>query len=278
MSENIKDRISLSVIFPIYRVDNFLGEAILSLINQSFKDFEIIFVVDHGAEKDFQLFISNNEYINQLHYKCIFLTLKGLSYALNRGIEESRGLFIARMDSDDISHSSRFKKQINHMLANEKIGVLGCRVEIINEVGHTLSNANIKFYKSNKKILSVLRYRNPMCHPALMFRRDALLDIGGYMFGGYAEDYELLLRLARRGKYDFENLDERLFYYRKHHNQSTNISNAYRAFSDVSGFLFSEFIRTRDFHYLFGILVLWPPLRVARNFLLNMQYRDNSLR
>jgi glycosyltransferase involved in cell wall biosynthesis len=259
--------ISLSVLIPVHKIDIFFESAIQSMADQTFKNFEVIFLVDSTIAVNFDLALKDSKSARTLSYKCVYLSLKGLSYALNRGIEESSCHFIARMDADDVSSPKRFERQINFLINNDDISVVGCRVGLIDESGNKVFGKKFRYYENNNQIVSALYYRNPLCHPALIFRKEVLINVGGYTHGGYSEDHELFLRIARLKKYKFANLNEELFYYRRHSSQSTNISNSYYAFFDISGFLFSEFLRTRNWRCILGMFAIYPPIRRARNFI-----------
>lgn len=255
----------LSVLFPIHKVDEYFEPALNSVIDQQFTDFEVIFLVSVQSLKSFYIEISRILGFKVLDYRVVEIGLRGLAYALNRGIELSQGDFIARMDADDVSFPARFHMQICFLRDNPAYSIVGCRVKIIDNFGDIIHGKEFGFYRTDKEIRRVIRYRNPMCHPALMFRKSVLTDVNGYLYGGYSEDHALFLRIARNVNYKFANLDEVLFYYRRHSTQSTDISNAYPAFYEISGFLFSEFLRSRDLRCIVGMVVIYPPIRRLRN-------------
>jgi hypothetical protein len=169
------------------------------------------------------------------------------------------------MDSDDISQPTRFEKQLNFLEENPNYVAIGCRVDLIDEFGEVIDGHYFKFFKGNKKIRSALKYRMPLCHPALMFRTKTLLANSGYMYGNTSEDHELYLRMARNPDNLFENLSENLHSYRKHSNQLSGYANSFNAYVNIAGFLFTEFLRTWNPIYVIGIVANNPILRKWRN-------------
>ena len=105
------------------------------------------------------------------------------------GIGESYGEYIARMDSDDISLPERFEEQVRYLDENKDVDVLGCRVRLIDSVSESLERS-YPYFQSNRDIRRVLPFRNPLMHPALMFRKSVLLSVQGYKYGHTSEDHE----------------------------------------------------------------------------------------
>ena len=214
----------------------------------------------------------------QLHVSFIRLQIKNRNKLLNlkkynkgqwRDYElvikynQSNSKYIARMDSDDISHPLRFEKQINFLENNKKYVAVGSRVELINEEGVRLSQV-VKFYENDSEIRKALKYRMPLCHPAMMFRAETLKLNKGYLYGNSAEDHELFIRITRDKNCLFKNLPDNLLSYRRHDNQLTNIKHARKAYCNISGFMFTELMLTGNFMYLLGIFSYHPILRRIR--------------
>jgi glycosyltransferase involved in cell wall biosynthesis len=253
----------LTVLMPIKCVDGFLKLALQSLKDQTFEDYvchilagelpyDIMHELDEIICRDSRFIVHN-------------LDLGGISFALNYGINLTKTKYLARMDGDDISHPMRFQKQIYYLDNNPECAVVGSRVELIGEDGKKIGQ-QFKFYENNIDIRNALKYRMPLCHPALIFRTDVLLSCKGYLHGNTAEDYELYIRIARDDKHLFKNLPDLLFSYRRHDHQLTNIRWAHKAFCNISGFLFTEFMLSGDPMYIIGILANHPFIRKSRSF------------
>tara|TARA_B100000780_G_scaffold237574_1_gene178715 strand:+ start:1220 stop:2011 length:792 start_codon:yes stop_codon:yes gene_type:complete len=254
----------LTVLMPVGSMDEFLPSAFRSIQNQTYKDFVCHILCgklgDDELKAIVELVSKDERFV--LHH----LHLNGISFALNYGVNLVKTKYVARMDSDDISHPLRFEKQINFLEESPEYIMVGCRVNLIDERGDEVKQ-QFKFFESDKAIRKALRYRMPLCHPAIMFRSQILFTHRGYMYGNTSEDHELYLRIARNPKNLFKNLPDHLFSYRRHVNQLTDSSNAWRAYCNIAGFLFTEFMLTKHPVYLLGILASHPLLRKIRLFL-----------
>ena len=254
----------VSVVMGIGRIDPYFREAIDSILAQSFQDFEFLIVIDAAIRelKDEIL----RSYPRGDRIKLLLSTsLGGLAYKLNIGIGEARGEYIARMDADDISRPDRLLEQVRYMDEHKDVAVLGCRVQMIDSNSIRIER-NYPFYESDREIRRMLPLRNPMVHPALMFRRSALYSVNGYRYGNAAEDYEMFLRIARDPELRFHNLDKILFDYRRHALQVTGLSRVKINYQEKAGFLFTEFLRTGSPKYLCGILLMHPFVYRTRMF------------
>jgi hypothetical protein len=98
-----------------------------------------------------------------------------------------------------------------------------------------------------------------------MLRKTAVIGVQGYKYGhSGAEDYEMFIRMARNPNVKFHNLDRVLLDYRRHPAQLTDPSRMRSQFADISGFLFTEFLRTHSPKYILGMLILHPWGRALR--------------
>ena len=253
----------LTVLMPIARIDRFLPIAINSLKMQTFDKFICHILtgqLDIGEMQKLEALISNDS-----RFEVHQLSLGGIAFALNYGINLSKSKYIARMDGDDVSHPLRFEKQIKFLEQNPNYVAVGCHVDLIDQDGHKF-NKSFKFYENDLQIRRALKYRMPLCHPAMIFRASSMISNNGYMYGNTAEDHELYLRMARDSNGLFKNLPEKLFSYRKHRDQLTNIKYANKAYCNMAGFMFTEFLLSNNPIYLVGIFANLPLLRRARNF------------
>jgi glycosyltransferase involved in cell wall biosynthesis len=255
----------VSVVMAIGRGDAYLGPAISSILSQSFQDFEFLIVVDAGiaeVREDLKREYGHLSKVRILESP----SLGGIALALNLGIGRARGEYIARMDGDDISLPLRLERQVKYLDEHPNTAVLGCRVRLIGAESEDLRQT-YSFYGSNRAIRRMLPLRSPMVHPALMIRKTALFAVGGYKYCHSAEDHEMYLRMARDPKLEFENLSEILFEYRRHDSQGTNDAFYKRRYSEMGGYLFTEFIRSHSPAYLVGIIGIHPWARRIRSLL-----------
>jgi len=205
----------LSVLLPIKNEDVYILEKCLNSIqNQTFKDFELI-IIDDSNHQDIISFLDNFCKYSNLKVKLIRKKRKNsnLASALNIGIDCSCGTYLARLDSDDIQKNSRFEIQISFLQTNPNIYVVGSNVDIIDESGSILG---VKHYPEfNHLIKKYLSIFNPLCHSALMFRREFFFEVGYYDENLFrAEDYSLWLEARELDLVNFHNIQENLVLYR----------------------------------------------------------------
>lgn len=200
----------VSVIMPVRNGGRFIGKAIDSILNQTYKNTEII-VVEEGSDDGSTVDILES-YGNKI--KCFFLTEhNGVAGALNFGLEHASGEYIARMDADDIAMPDRLLKQVTFLKTHSDIGVLGTECDIIDENDKIVDKLTPGYY-SDSQIKAKLMFENSIIHPTVMIRR-SLIDQGWrYDISYYAEDLNLWTRMASEGV-QFANLPERLLYYRR---------------------------------------------------------------
>lgn len=258
----------LTILMPVYEINQFLPKAIESLKLQTFKDYECYILTPELKDED--IIKLKSIIAHDPRFIIHKLALGGIAFALNYGINITKSKYLARMDADDISHKKRFQKQIDFLEKNPDYVVVGCRVQLVDSNGQKIKH-NFKFYENDSEIRKALRYRNPMCHPALIFRTKTLIQNKGYLYGNNCEDHELFLRIARDSNSKFKNLSESLFSYRRHDHQLTDIKYAKKAYCNIAGFMFTEFMLTFNFTYLIGVFSYHPILRKIRAKLKNFK-------
>ena len=121
----------VSVLMAVNRVDGYLGPAVESILQQTFREFDFLIIVDAGwrsLRDEVARLGAAIEGIKILQAP----SLGGLAFALNMGIAEARGEYIARMDGDDLSRPERLEEQVRYMDEHGGVAVLGCRVQLIN--------------------------------------------------------------------------------------------------------------------------------------------------
>jgi len=197
----------VSVLMPVYNTaEEFLREAIESILNQTFTDFEFIIINDGSTNNAKETILSYED--KRISYVENEQNI-GLIKTLNKGLSLAQGEFIARMDSDDISLPKRFEKQVEFFEKNPEIGILGTWFKYIP------SNRVIEPFTDSKKIKECLLVNsNTIGHPTVMIRK-SVIDEFSIKYDEnaiYVEDYALWLSLI--DKVNFANLDEVLLEYR----------------------------------------------------------------
>lgn len=193
----------ISVIMPVYNTEeNYLREAIESILNQTFTDFEFL-ILNDGSTNNVQEVL---ESYDDKRIKIIQGKHKGVGYARNHLVKISQGKYIATMDSDDIALPERLEKQYNYLESHQEISILGSFIKCFPQ-------ERIIKYITHPRYLDCLK-ACPVAHPTIMMR---LSDLKKYNLNydknlKTAEDYDLWSRAISHLK--FENLPEVLLYYR----------------------------------------------------------------
>lgn len=184
----------ISIIFPVYNAENTIATAIESIINQTYKDWELIIINDGSIDNSKEIALSFND--SRIKFFDNFQN-QGIVYTLNRGLSLSNGEYIARMDSDDISLPERFEKQIEYLEGNA-LDLIGCMTRRIDMEGNCLIPIANKSY-SPSTIEKCLKYDNCIAHPTWLVRKSVFVKLRGYRNFKACEDYDFLLRCVYNG-------------------------------------------------------------------------------
>ncbi len=202
---------AISILMPCHSL-RYLAASIESIDTQTLskKDFEIVLVADRIDIIGAQTILDNSK----LNYRILESTKPGIVPALNLGLSKVTSKYIARMDDDDLMLPNRLENQLNYLDTHPDYVLLGGQIELIDE-----SNNHIGYSKYKKVVRcqteSILK-SNPLAHPAAMFVRERVVEIGGYR-SFLPEDWDLWIRLCEIG--NVGNLDEVLIKYRVHSSQ-----------------------------------------------------------
>ena len=204
----------ISVIMGVARYDEYLPQAIDSILEQSFADFELIVVANGVSCTEIELRI-REKYSGEVRLKIITSPIAQLAHALNLGIEVMRFQYIARMDADDISRPDRLEKQFL-FLKNNDLDMVGCDLRLIDKFGNHLGT---RVYPKGKAIGKYLGFKNCFAHNTVLMKKSIVLAARGYNAGFNSEDYDLWLRL-RRLSVKWDNMEDTLVDYRIHEESS----------------------------------------------------------
>jgi glycosyltransferase involved in cell wall biosynthesis len=216
----------ISVIMGVYREKpEYIRLSIESILQQTYTDFEFIIVLDDPDNiealqllKEYEK--SDNRIIVLVNDKNI-----GLAMSLNRAMGIARGKYLARMDADDISLPTRFRRQVEVMESHKEISVLGTNKNIMNESGEIVSKGgHLPTTADDTK--KVLKYENIIVHPSVLMRTEDIKTIDGYRDFPTTQDLDLWLRVLTSGM-NICNIDEFLINYRIN-SQGISMSKAYR--------------------------------------------------
>lgn len=211
----------ISVIMPVFNSEAYLKEAIDSILNQTFEDFEFIIINDGSSDNSLRI-INNFEderivLINQKN--------KGIIASLNKGLETAKGEFIARMDSDDVSLPDRFEKQLK-LMKSDNIDICGGNFTTINSSGISLKSYTTP--RTHDFCTLSLLSKVPFAHPSVIIRSDFLKKYNlkyGQSNIKKAEDLDLWIRIHEKGG-KFSNVNETIFKYRIINNSLSSVNNS----------------------------------------------------
>jgi glycosyltransferase involved in cell wall biosynthesis len=210
----------VSVLMPVYNGDKYIKEAIQSLLEQTYSNFEII-VIDDGSNDNTQFVVENEFSDSRIHYIRNEKNLGNIEN-MNKGLNFCHGKYIARMDQDDIALPQRFEKQVALMEDDSSIVLCGTSLNRFSTEYSIIDNRG----GGDEKMKPLLMFDTAVNHPSSMFRRSVLIENNlkyplDYL---YAEDYGLWYQLSKYGK--IVNLPDILLRYRMH---GSNLSMKFNA-------------------------------------------------
>ena len=205
----------ISVVMSVYNGEKFLEEAIESILNQTYKNFEFIIINDGSTDASLEV-LSGYQRKNK---KIVLISRenKGLISSLNEGIKKSKGKYIARMDADDVSLPTRFEDQINYIESNN-LDMCGTATNIYSDCKYL--NKNI-YPETDHEIKFSLMFSSPFAHSSVMMKK-SIFRVVKYEDYKYAEDYKLWIDVALSG-FIMGNMNKILLRYRLHDGQISNI-------------------------------------------------------
>jgi glycosyltransferase involved in cell wall biosynthesis len=241
MSENI------SVLMCSNKFDDMFRKSVISILNQTFTDFEFVIVINNVSN---ETFVSLEQFCIDERIYLVRTSLIGLPVNLNVGLSYCTSKIICRMDADDISYPERLNVLWQYMLANPDIDVCGSAYDIIDETDSAIRE--VAPVQSNNEIRRALYYKNPFCHPSVMFRKNIVEHLGGYSNYKFAEDYDLWLRLSDSKNIIFSNLPDKLLGYRS---IGGDARGAVRAYLSVADSYFHKSLRTGNPLYIVSLFI-----------------------
>ena len=204
----------VSVLLATYNAMPFLPAAVESILQQTFRDFELI-LVDDGSTDDSAQYL---ESLSDQRIKYIRQENAGLAAALNHGITHCRGEYIARMDGDDISLPQRFAEQVAFLDKNQDIGCVGTQTA---PFGSARVGGDLRLPTNHDEIYQALwTGAHAIVHASVMMRTELVREVNGYWpFRLVAEDYDFFLRLGEISR--LATID-RVLYHTRFHMASIN--------------------------------------------------------
>lgn len=168
-----------------------LRTSIESILNQTYKNFELLIIDDCSNERSTKIIESYNDNRIKLVHNEKNL---GLAQSLNRGLEIASGKYIIRMDTDDISYPDRIQKQLEFAEKHPEYSIIAGRANYFNENGIYGTNSKIGKIEQND-----LLFGTPFIHPSMIIRKKDILAVGGYPLYKRCEDYAMVMEMYAKG-------------------------------------------------------------------------------
>ena len=203
-----------SVLMSVYNRENpdFLQQSLDSIFNQTLPPAEVVLVQDGPLDDELQQVIDCCQKAHKELKTVKLTTCHGLGSALNEGLRHCSYDLVARMDTDDLAKPERFKTQIEWMEQHPDTDVCGCWIdEFTGDTSNVISSR--KPPRDHQDIVKFARKRNPINHPTVVFRRQAVEKAGGYQHFYLFEDYYLWTRMIMEGS-RFHNIQDSLLFFR----------------------------------------------------------------
>jgi len=194
----------ITVLLPTYNSEKYISQAIWSILNQTFKEFEFL-IIDDGSTDDTERVVKSFldkriNYIKKEH--------TGLADTLNYGLKIAKHDWVARMDADDISHPQRLELQMNYLSDNKDIDWISCWYAVFdNKLRY-----KFKLPEFSDEIVKNLVLSSSICFAGSIFSKNKIIKNNGFK-GEVFEDYDFLLRVKNHLR--FYNVQEILYFQRK---------------------------------------------------------------
>jgi len=208
----------VSIILSSYNHGKYIADAIQSILNQTFNDFELIIIDDASKDDTFKILQTFNDPRMKIQYNKVNL---GVNVNRNRYIEQAKGEYIAIMNADDEWLPTKLEKQVKFLDENPEIGAVFTHANIIDDKGDDFADKDHPYYnefheqnRTRFEWLNIFFYSgNHLCHPSVLMRKKCHEDIGYYDLRlGQLVDYDLWIRLCM--KYDIHVIPEKLIKFR----------------------------------------------------------------
>lgn len=208
------DSVLVTVLIPVYNGAMYLREAVESILNQTYRNFELLIIDDGSTDNSEEVILSFND--PRIRYLSNSIN-QGLINTLNLGLRSAKGKYIARMDQDDISLPNRIEKQVDFLENNSEIGLVGTAFQIIGDEKYHA------YYSDHDHIKLAFVFYNSISHPTVMLRSEICKEHSLFYHKEYihAEDYKMWIDFVLKTK--IANIPEVLIKYRKHDTQICNV-------------------------------------------------------
>jgi len=200
----------VTVLMAVYNAEKYLRQAIESILNQTFTDFELLIVDDGSSDSSPEIIRSYQDPRIRVIRNS---TNRGIAYSRKKALELARGEYVAVLDADDVALRERLQVQAEYLDANADVQLIGSAYEVIDENGNVVRTCTVP--TDPLTIRWKLLFGNCIAHSTAMFRRVTALEVGGYDERmTLAEDFDLYIRINKHGQ--IAQLDRPLVQWRRH--------------------------------------------------------------
>src|SRR5260221_9413638 len=187
---NINDP-QLTVLMPAYNAAKYIKDAIVSVLEQSFTDFELL-VINDGSTDDTAKIVSS---FNDSRIVLVSQENKGIAAALNLGLTYAKAPYIARFDADDICNKNRLKIQYDFITAYPQYSIIGSAADYIDAEGHYIFTHHPEGHL-NEEIQQLKYSVCPFIHSSVIYKKEVIINNGGYNEHAYTyEDHFLWMNI-----------------------------------------------------------------------------------
>lgn len=264
---NEKSVPEVTVLTPAYNAEKYIAQAIESILEQTFKDFEFIIIDDCSNDNTWEIiqgYAAKDERIIAMRNEKNL----GIAGNRNRGVSLSRGNYIVWQDADDISFPRRLEHQYKFLEENKDVGIVGGYLQFFDDNG----SLSIRKYAAYDEALrkKIFRY-SPVAQPAAMIRKRSLDEAGKYdLRYPPAEDLDMSFRIGRR--YKFANLQEVIVRYRQNNSSATftqlktielNTLSIRKKYSVGAGYVMSAADKLYNLLQFSSVFLIPPRLKIS---------------
>lgn len=211
MSELLENEPLVSVLLCSNRMNKFIFSAINSILEQTYENLDIVVVLNGPSRNLIKKRLQRE--VSDRRLRIIVSDLDGLVENLNYGLKICKSKYVARMDDDDVSLPYRIRRQMDFLLKNPNVAVIGGRAKLIDESSLLLKNVKLVF--SSHLMIFVSSYlRNPVIHPSVILNFNVIEAKTNYPNVLFCEDYSLWINLLHKKQLFFYNLPLTLIHYR----------------------------------------------------------------
>lgn len=196
MSEDSRTPPAVSVLMAVYNGQSHVRQAVDGILAQTFQDFEFLIVDDGSTDETSRLL---DEYAAPQIVRLRHEKNRGLIAALNTGLAAARGEFVARQDADDFSYPDRLRIQVDFLRSRPEVALVGSDSVFEPAAGGARTTRVVE--RDPLRLAWILLFHCPLTHSSILFRRDAIRNLGGYGEDDlFVEDFALWARVTRSSR------------------------------------------------------------------------------